>query len=52
MSLRRRRAFGLIVGIALVNPAVMPQPEMEELLRPMMEAGETTFDAIGSDIAR
>lgn len=40
-----------IVGIELVNPAVMPQPEMEEMLRPMMEAGEITFDAIGSDIA-
>jgi len=41
-----------IVGIELVNPAVMPQPEMEELLRPMLEAGETSFDAIGSDIAK
>ena len=41
-----------IVGVALVNPAVMPQPEMAEILAPMIEAGETLIDAIGSDIAK
>jgi carboxylesterase len=41
-----------IVGVALVNPAVMPQPEIAEILLPMIEAGETVFAAIGSDIAK
>jgi len=41
-----------IAAIALVNPAVMPQPEIAELLLPLLEAGETVFEAIGSDIAK
>jgi len=41
-----------IVGIVLVNPAVMPQPEIAEILTPMLEAGETTFAGIGNDVAK
>lgn len=41
-----------IAGLVLVNPAAMPQPEIAEILAPMLEAGETTFDAIGNDIAK
>jgi carboxylesterase len=41
-----------VAAIALVNPAVMPQPEIAELLLPLLEAGETVFEAIGSDIAK
>ena len=41
-----------IVGLALVNPAVKPQTELAEFLLPMIEAGETLIDAIGSDIAK
>ncbi len=41
-----------VAAIALVNPAVMPQPELAELLLPMIEAGETVFAGIGSDIAK
>jgi len=41
-----------IAGLVLVNPAVMPQPEMAEILVPMIEAGETSFDAISGDIAK
>lgn len=41
-----------IAGLVLVNPAALPQPELAEILVPMLEAGETTFDGIGGDIAK
>lgn len=41
-----------IAGIICVNAAVMEQPELAEILVPLLEAGETTFDAIGNDIAK
>ena len=41
-----------IAGIVCINPAAMDQPEIAELLTPLLEAGETTFDAIGNDIAK
>jgi len=41
-----------IAGIVCINAAAMDQPEMAELLGPLVEAGETTFDAIGNDIAK
>jgi len=41
-----------IAGLVLVNPAILPQPELAEILVPMLEAGETTFDPIGGDIAK
>lgn len=41
-----------IVGIVLVNAAVLPQPEIAEILTPMLEAGEITFAGIGNDVAK
>lgn len=41
-----------IAGIVCINAAAIAQPELIELLEPMIEAGETTFDAIGNDIAK
>jgi carboxylesterase len=41
-----------IAGLIAVNAAVMPQPEIAELLGPLLDAGEATFDAIGNDIAK
>lgn len=41
-----------IAGCVAINAAVMPQPELAELLVPLLEAGEETFDAVGNDIAK
>jgi carboxylesterase len=41
-----------IAGLIAVNAAVMSQPEIAELLGPLLEAGEATFDAIGNDVAK
>ena len=41
-----------IAGLVLVNAAVLPQPEIAEILTPMLAAGETTFAGIGNDIAK
>lgn len=40
-----------IAGLVAINAAVAPQPELAELLAPMLEAGEETFPALGGDIA-
>jgi len=41
-----------IAGLVAINAAVLPQPEIAELLGPLLEAGEETFDGIGGDIAK
>jgi len=41
-----------IAGLVAINAAIAPQPELAELLGPLLEAGEATFDAIGGDIAK
>jgi len=41
-----------IAGCIAINAAVAPQPEIAELLGPLLEAGQETFDAIGNDIAK
>jgi carboxylesterase len=41
-----------VAGLIAINAAVMPQPEIAELLLPLLEAGEQTFDAVGNDIAK
>src|SRR4051794_35885632 len=38
-----------IAGLIAINAAVIPQPGIAELLGPLLEAGEETFDAIGND---
>ena len=40
-----------VAGLVTVNAAAMPQPEIAQLLAPMIEAGEEAFDAIGNDVA-
>jgi carboxylesterase len=41
-----------IAGLALVNPVTQTQPELAPLIRQMLDAGETVFPGIGSDIAK
>ena len=41
-----------IAGLVAINAAIAPQPELAQLLGPLLEAGEETFDAIGGDIAK
>lgn len=41
-----------IAGCIAINAATMPQPEIAEVLLPLLEAGETSFDAVGNDIAK
>ena len=41
-----------VAGVVAVNAAVMAQPEVAELFLAMIEAGETTFDGVGGDIAK
>jgi carboxylesterase len=41
-----------IAGLVAINAAVMPQPEIAELLGPLLEAGEAVFDGIGNDVAK
>lgn len=41
-----------IAGIVAVNAAVSPQPELAEVLGPLIEAGETVIPGIGNDIAK
>ena len=41
-----------IAGCIAINAAAMSQPEIAELLGPLLEAGEATFDAVGNDIAK
>ena len=41
-----------IAALVAINAAVAPQPELAELLQPLLDAGEQTFDAIGNDIAK
>lgn len=40
-----------IAGVVAINAAIAPQPELAELLGPLVEAGEQTFAALGGDIA-
>ena len=39
-------------GLIAINAAAMPQPELAELLGPMVEAGETLADGVGNDVAK
>lgn len=41
-----------LAGCIAINAAVMSQPEIAELLGPLLEAGQETFDAIGNDVAK
>jgi carboxylesterase len=41
-----------IAGIAIVNSAGKPDSTMAAALQPMLDAGETTMDAVGNDIAK
>jgi carboxylesterase len=41
-----------IVGLIAINAAVIPQPELAEVLQPMLDAGTETFDGIGNDVAK
>lgn len=40
-----------VAGLAFINPAVEPSPEMVTLVRQMLDAGESLMAGIGSDIA-
>jgi carboxylesterase len=39
-------------GLIAINAAAMPQPELAELLGPLVEAGETLVDGVGNDVAK
>ena len=41
-----------IAGLALVNPVTQSQPDLVPVIRQMLEAGESVFPGIGSDIAK
>jgi len=41
-----------VAGLVAINAAIAPQSEIAELLLPLLEAGEETFDGIGNDIAK
>lgn len=40
-----------IAGLVFINAAVEPSPDMRASVQAMIDAGETTMDGIGSDIA-
>ncbi len=40
-----------LAGIAVINPAVLDQPEVRQVAEAMLAAGEETIAGIGSDIA-
>ncbi len=40
-----------LLGIICINPAITAQKELRDLVRQLLEAGETVMDGVGSDIA-
>ncbi len=40
-----------LAGVAFVNAAVEPSPEMREMIGQLVEAGQTTMDGVGNDVA-